>query len=292
MKLGLCLAGGGVKGAAHIGVLKAFEEENIDFDYLAGTSSGSIIVTLYSIGYTADEIYKFFKEYCKHIKYIDGINIFSILKGLIINKKLNITGLNNGNKLEEIIKNICIERNVKLISDIKKKIVIPSVDLNDGKIYLFSSFNNIYNNKRNYSDKIIYDNDIEIWRAVRASCSYPGIFMPYNYKDTQLIDGGIRENVPWRELKEMGVDKVISIVFSKKIEKKDNKNVLDVISSSIDILCHELSNYELNGADFLLKLNTKDISLLDITKIDHLYEMGYWHTKNKMKEIKQYIIKN
>ena len=48
MKLGLCLSGGGVKGAAHIGVLKAFEEENINFDYLAGTSSGSIIATLYS----------------------------------------------------------------------------------------------------------------------------------------------------------------------------------------------------------------------------------------------------
>ena len=106
MKLGLCLAGGGIKGAAHIGVLKALEEENITFDYLAGTSSGSIIATLYSIGYNSDEMYKLFKEYCKQIKYIDGVNIISIVKDIIISKKLNITGLNNGNKLENIIK-IC-----------------------------------------------------------------------------------------------------------------------------------------------------------------------------------------
>lgn len=48
MKVGLCLASGGIKGAAHIGVLKAFEEENIDFKYIAGTSSGSIVSTLYA----------------------------------------------------------------------------------------------------------------------------------------------------------------------------------------------------------------------------------------------------
>ena len=56
MELGLCLAGGGVKGAAHIGVLKAFEENNIDFKYISGTSSGSIVATLYAVGYDSDEI--------------------------------------------------------------------------------------------------------------------------------------------------------------------------------------------------------------------------------------------
>lgn len=153
---------------------------------------------------------------------------------------------------------------------------------------MFSSFNN----NRRYSDKIIYVNDIEIWKAVRASCSYPGFFSPCEYNDTQLIDGGIRENVPWKELKDIGVNKVISIVFSKEIEKKSDKNIIDIICSSIDILCHELSNYELTGADFLLKLNTLDISLLDISKLDYLYETGYRQTKNKMNEIKNYIYSN
>ena len=135
MKLGLCLAGGGVKGAAHIGVLKAFEEENIKFEYLAGTSSGSIIATMYSMGYNSEEIYELFKEYCKKIKYVDGLNFFSIIIGLLFERKLKITGLNNGKKLENIIENVCKKKNIYYISEIKKKLIIPSVDLNDGKIY-------------------------------------------------------------------------------------------------------------------------------------------------------------
>lgn len=140
------------------------------------------------------------------------------------------------------------------------------MDLNDGTIYFFTSVQN----KRNYSDIIIYINDIEIWKAVRASCSYPVFFSPCKYKDTQLIDGGIRENVPWKELKRIGVDKIISIIFTKELKQKNDKNIIDVVGNSIDILCHELANYELNGADFLLKLNTVDISLLDISKINYL----------------------
>ena len=61
MSLGLALSGGGVKGAAHIGVIKAFEEANVKVDYIGGTSSGSIVATLYAAGYKSDEIYDIFK---------------------------------------------------------------------------------------------------------------------------------------------------------------------------------------------------------------------------------------
>ena len=62
MSLAVCLAGGGVKGAAHIGVLKAIEEENLEYDYITGTSSGSIVASLNAMGYNSDEIYKLFKK--------------------------------------------------------------------------------------------------------------------------------------------------------------------------------------------------------------------------------------
>ena len=76
------------------------------------------------------------------------------------------------------------------IRDINKNLLIPSIDLNTGAVYFFSSINE----NRGYSDKIRYVNDIEIGKAVRASCSYPGVFSPCPYKETVLVDGGIREN--------------------------------------------------------------------------------------------------
>ena len=65
---GLCLIGGGIKAAAHIGALKAFEEANIKFDCVSGASSGSIIATMYALGYNSDEMWNMFKRYCKKIK--------------------------------------------------------------------------------------------------------------------------------------------------------------------------------------------------------------------------------
>jgi len=73
LKLGLCFSGGGIKGAAHIGVLKAFEEENIKIDFISGTSSGSIIATMYAIGYKPEEIYYLIKKYAKEKKEDDYV---------------------------------------------------------------------------------------------------------------------------------------------------------------------------------------------------------------------------
>ena len=73
----------------------------------------------------------------------------------------------------------------------------------------------------------------------------------------------------------MGADKVISVVFEEELEKEEYANIIDVVASAIGILSHELSNYELAGADELIKIKTKHISLLDSSKIDYLYRLSY-----------------
>ena len=113
-----------------------------------------------------------------------------------------------------------------------------------------------------------------------------GVFSPCKYKNTELIDGGIRENVPWKIAKQMGADKGISVIFENNIKQKCCSNIIDVVSNSIGILCHELSDYELMGADYLLKIKTPEVSLLDVSKIENLYQLGYVQTKEKIKEIK------
>ena len=287
MSIGICFAGGGIKGVAHIGALKALEEENIKFDYIAGTSSGSIVACLYSVGYNSDEIYEIFKKYINKINYFEIKNVIKLIFGILIKRKIIITGLNSGKKIEKLINKECAKKEINNINQINKNLLIPCVNLKTGDVYIFSSIKN--RNRKEYSDNIIYKNNINIGKAVRASCSYPGVFSPCIIEDNYMVDGGIRENVPWKELKECGAQKVISIVFQNEIKEKNKIDMFDVISGSMELLCRELSNYELNGVDYLLKIKTKNIQLLDKTKLDYLYNLGYIETKGKIREIKELI---
>ena len=90
---GLCFCGGGIKAASHIGALKALEEKNIKFDCVSGASSGSIIATLYALGYNSDEMWKMFQKYYKKIKYAEWKQIFKLILGLLFKGELVIDGL-------------------------------------------------------------------------------------------------------------------------------------------------------------------------------------------------------
>lgn len=271
MKLGLSLAGGGVKGAGHIGVLKAFEEKNIPINYISGTSSGSIVSTLYAVGYKPEEIYHIFKKYCKEINYVSIGNILKLALGLIFKGEILIQGLNNGNKIEELMRKLCKSKGITNINQVKMPLLMPSVDLQNGKVYIFSS----KKSRNPNTDKVVYIDDMDIAKAVRASCSYPGVFSPCKYKGRELIDGGIRENVPWKETKLMGADKVVSVIFEEELKEYDYINIIEIVNSSIHFLSQELADYEMYGADEVIKIKTNHISLLDSSKIDYLYKLSY-----------------
>lgn len=173
MNIGLCLSGGGIKGAAHIGVIKALEEKGIKISMISGTSSGSIVASLYAMGYSTDDIYIIFKKYAKKIRYVDFKNILKLIFGIFFKNKIIINGLTSGKNLEKIIDEKCNESNLYNISDIKIPLFISSVNLQDGNTYVFS--NN--NCARNSSNIII--NDIPLSKAVRASCSFPRNFRTF-----------------------------------------------------------------------------------------------------------------
>lgn len=234
------------------------------------------------MGFSSDEMYKIFKKYCKKIKYVDIIQIIKLIVGLLFTRRIEIDGLNTGKQIEKLINQVCHEKNIYNISDIKKTLVIPSVNLCNGELLCFTSSQ--FRNE--ISDKITFLNDMDIGKAVRASCSYPVVFSPCKYKKTKLIDGGIRENVPWKELKRLGASKVLNIVFDDGIDEDCNQNLVEVAGRSISLLCRELSNYEMEGADYVLKIRNNKVGLLDMKKIDELYELGYRQTKEYISTFK------
>lgn len=275
MSFGLSLAGGGMKGAAHIGVIKALEEQNIHIDYISGTSSGSIIAGMYAMGYTTDEMYEIFKNYSKKLNYISIFNILKLIYGIVIEKKIIIRALNNGKMLKKIINEVCQNKNIKCISEVKMPLLIPSVDLNSGTVCVFTS----RNYRTSYSNNIVYKSDINLCDAIYASCTYPGVFEPSQFGNMYLLDGGMRENIPWKETKAMGADKVLSVVFKTDIKTPKERNIINIVSGAIGLLSHELANYEIIGTDYLLEIPTKDISLLNSKEVDNLYNIGYESAK-------------
>ncbi len=168
MKLGLSLAGGGIKGVSHIGAIKALKEVNIKFDYISGTSSGSIIATLYACGFSTEEMYDIFKRYSKEINYIDSINVKKAIKGIFTGKGFNIDGLNSGRKISKLVNEVCGKKGITNINQIKMPLLIPAVNIYNEEVYVFS--NNVLGNK---NDDVKYINSVNIGLAVQASCSYP-----------------------------------------------------------------------------------------------------------------------
>lgn len=284
MGLGLALAGGGAKATAHIGVLQAIEEEKINIDYISGTSSGSIIATLYAIGYSPREIMILFKKYCNEIQYVDLISVLKLIGGLIFKRKVIVEGLNNGKKIEKILKKCFEEKNIRDINQIKMPLIIPTVSLKNGELIVFSS-KKVPQHREWVSDNIKYINNGDIAKIVKASCAFPGVFYPVKYNGQSLIDGGIRENIPWKELKQLGADKVITSCFEEKLDKKCCSNFIEVIERALSFSSRELANYEIDGVDYIIKTKMENIGLLNSSKGDVLYEAGYKEAKKIIKEL-------
>ena len=283
MKLGLALSGGGVRGIAHAGVLKALEENNIKIDAIGGTSSGSIISTLYAMGYSPYYIYILFKRYAKDLVNQNSLSTITSLGSFMTNKKTHFLGFYSGEEIEKGFNEVALRKGIKNISEIKIPIVIPTVDIQDSKEYIFT--NNI---PENSEDKTKYITEISIGKAIRASSSFPVVFNPCEYKKHKFLDGGILDNFPSLEVKKQGVDKVLTINF-KSDDIDNDSTVMDIIMRSIDIMGNKVSEENIQNSDMLLTIQTDKTGLLEIEKLDDCYNYGYRQTVQNIEKIKELV---
>ena len=283
MKLGLALSGGGIRGIAHAGALKALEDNNIKIDVIGGTSSGALIGSLYALGYTPYYIYILFKRYAKEITGINSMPIINGIGNYMMSKKVVITGLKTGRSLERTFNDLANRKGVKEIGEIKTMpIVIPAVDIKEAKEYIFT------NSVPNVENKEKYITDIRVGKAVRASSSFPAVFCPCEFETHQFMDGGVLDNVPVLEVKKQGVDKVIAINF--KSDDVDSKsNIMDLTMRTLDIMGNKISKESLEKSDLVITIQTDKTGLLDVEKLDSCYDYGYKAIIENLDKIKQVL---
>ncbi len=282
MKLGIALSGGGIRGIAHAGVLKALEDNDIKIDIIGGCSSGSMVASLYAMGYTPHYIYLLFKRYAKDIAALNTKPIISGLGHFFKCKKV-FSSLKDGEIIETVYNKLAIRRGIKNISQIQMPLVIPTVDITKSKEYVFT--NNI---PQNVEDTSQYITDITIGKAVRASSSFPAVFNPCLMGEHAFMDGGALDNIPVNEVKKQGVDKVIAVKFDAD-PVDENSNIMDIVMKTIDIMGSKISEESLEMSDLVLNVYTDKVGLLDVEKLDSCYKYGYECVVQNIDKIKEML---
>ena len=282
MEIGLALAGGGIRGIAHAGILKALDENNIKVKAIGGTSAGSIVATLYAMGYKPYYIYVLFKKYAQEIINISNASLLNGLGNLIKSKKVGFSGLNDGIMLEKMFNEIALRKRIRLIEDIKKPLVISTVDIAEAKEYVITNCAPRDNLKDNYIT------EIEVGKAVRASSSFPAFFCPCEFKNHIFMDGGVLDNTPVLPLKQICDKKIIAVNFESDSVGEDC-DVMDVIMKSLDIMGNKISEKSFEQSDLILTIPTDGAGLFDIDKLDKCYQFGYNTVMRNLKKFRDLL---
>lgn len=283
MKLGLALSGGGIRGIAHVGALKAFEDCEIKVDVIGGTSSGALVASLYAMGYSPYYIFETFKMYSKEIVGLNSGYVFSGIGNKFFGKKVEITGLKTGESLEKVYNKLALRKGVSRVGEVSgMPLVITAVDVKNAKEYIFTNcVPDVENTEK-------YITDIPLGKAVRASSSFPAIFCPCEFKEHSFYDGGVLDNVPVEEVRKQGADKVIAINF-KADDVDSSSNIMDLGMRTLDIMGNKISEDSLETSDFILTIKTDKTGLFDIEKLDSCYEYGYKAVIENLEKIKQVL---
>ena len=281
MKLGIAFAGGGLKGIAYIGAIKALEKLGIRPDFMSGTSSGSMTTALYASGYSCDEMKELiYKSYKRLIK-IEKRPIITSVGSYLTSRKLKLKGLIPGERLEEFIQKSVEKKGCKSISDVKIPLAIATVDTISTKECIFLSQDYGLEN-----GEIDYLYDIPIGKVVRSSMAFPGIFTTSTIGKYNFIDGGTRDNLPVKVLKDIGADITIGLSFKLDDYDAKDENVLGIILRTVDIFSLKDVRAAQKEADLAIEIDAKGTSLMVIDDVEKCIDIGY----NAIMENKERIL--
>lgn len=289
VKIGVALSGGGFRGVAHIGVLKALNERKIPIDMICGTSMGGVIAALYAAGYNPDEI----KEIVSGFEFgiLNENNFYKKVKNVFNKSTLKTSetffdGILNGNKIEKYLKDVFLKKGVEFFEDVRLPLVVPSVDINTMKTVMFVSNKNLFID----NNDCVHLCHIPIWEALRATISIPVVFKPRMISDFKLVDGGIKNNLPISGLKTLGAKRILAVSITCDYPKCKADNMIDIFLKTIDFMSGQNIKCVINGADCALELKFQTLNQFEFDKLNEFVSYGYNLALNKIDTIEKNLL--
>lgn len=248
-KLAVVLGAGSARGFAHIGVIKALDAAGIKPDLIVGASAGSVVGVFYAAGYTGSQM----EEVAMKVRDVDVIdNAASSKRGLIA-----------GEALQKLINNFVKD---KPIEALKTPFIATATNLRTGDSVLLKSGN--------------------AGQAVRASSSMPGVFLPMNINDMELVDGAISSPLPVSVARQMGADVVVAVDVGAAPQNAHAAGIYEIVMQSFEIMGLSLSKLEGQRADVLIKPNVAAFSGSDFNNRAQLIAAGFSAGQKAIEQIR------
>ena len=252
-EIGLVLSGGGARGIAHIGVLKALDELNIHPTVISGTSAGSIIGVLYAMGLSSQDM-------------IDFVGHSSLWK--FFRFEWSAGGLSNLNYLKERLIQIGIPSNFE---DLQKKLYVTATNLTKGKTEIF--------------------HEGPLLDTILASCSIPLVFKPVIINGDRYADGGILNNLPASAIISK-VHRIlgVNVIPLSGNDDKDYQSSVQVAQRCFELFMNANTQPELVACDFVIEPKVQDFYLFSLPKFNLIHDIGYETTMAQAEQIQKALL--
>ncbi len=282
-RIGVTLSGGGAKGLAHIGILKAIDSAGIQVDYLTGTSMGSIIGSLYAIGYSAADI----EQMARKMDWGEVLTNQSSLRAIVMEEKdeysryaVELPWVNNAFRLPSGV----VESEELWLKF--AELFFPVYNVKD-----FSKFSipfKCISADVETGDAVVSDTG-ELITAVRASMAIPTLFTAIESEDgKRLVDGGVVRNFPVRDVKEMGADIVIgSRVSHGLLPKEKVTNALQILMQIAFFKEASTSKEDIEQCDIYIPMPLENYTAASFSRSDELLEYGLQQGRRLYPRFKQ-----
>ncbi len=250
-RIGLALGGGFARGIAHIGVLRVLEEYEIPVDFIAGTSVGALIAATYASGTSLTEMER-----------QGSATRFSDFGRWTVSRM----GMATNDRLEDFLRKFTT---AKFFHEMKIPLSIAATDLLSGNSIHFTQG--------------------EIGPALRASCAYPGLFLPVEYQGRILVDGFLTETVPAEAARDMGADIVVGVHLEPGLLRSAPRNTIEVISRSFSILQTAATQVWHSDVDVLIEPDVHRVQWDEFVKTPQLVAAGEAAAREALPQIKDLI---